>query len=294
MSSAFLTPPSTSDIAIVTDESPPALADLVAALEQRGLATQVIAAQLLADHGRAGVAYVRRLDPGLTNVAHVAHAISAAEGPAFINTPRSVRVCEWSPLRHHMLMRAGVPQPLRAWCIDANDLARASETFGLPVIIESVRSRGRLRAADRSAVNTAAMAVEQGRARYGVLVEQPIDGLSAPIRVLIADGRAIGFSCSDGDDLGDRDATTIEAAAAHAVAALGGRIMAASVASDGQGNSVVTSVDAAPHIAHFGASAMDAVADVIAAHVRRSHAARTLSHRRRRPSHRGPHDAAVA
>ena len=70
--------------------------------------------------------------------------------PAFmVNTPGSVRIAEWSPLATNALRDLGVPQPSRLWCLDEDDLPRASEVLGIPIVFEGVVSKRRVVASAR-------------------------------------------------------------------------------------------------------------------------------------------------
>lgn len=288
MTNVFLTPPRSADVSIVSDEGRCGMKPLVDALERRGLVSEIITGAELASAAPFGVRYIRRLDPTLTNLAYVARSLSRTGGPADINPPRSVRLTEWAPLANHALRQVGVAQPRRVWCIDAQDVKRTSEAFGLPVVIQGVASRTRELAETFSRVESAARAVEAGVAPYGVLVEQPLAGSCSSIDVLVVARRAAGFAFGEGDDLNDPDAGRIERMAVRAVDALGGDIMAVAVAIDSNGDAHVREVDAAPALSRFGRQACESIADEIARRVAGAKAESSAAGRRARRRDRAP------
>lgn len=285
----FRTAPSAVDVSIVSDEDWRDLQALLEALERRGLVSEVITGPGLATTARCGVRYIRELDPTLTNLSYVAKSLSRPGRSADVNPPRSVRLTEWAPLANHVLRRTEVPQARRVWCIEAEEVKRTAEAFGLPVVIQAVASRASVLAATSSDVESAAQTVEAGNAPYGVLVEQPLAGPCSSVDVLVVARRAAGFAFGGGNESYRVDARELERVAVRAIDALGGDIMAVAIAIDSEGDAYVREVDAKPALSRFGRHACQSVANEIAARVARAQAQRNA-----RRSRLGRHDEAPA
>jgi hypothetical protein len=215
---------------------------------------------------RASAAYVRTIDRRLRDESAFAHLAALGAKPAFVlNTPGSVRIAEWSPLAARALRDRGIRQPKRVWCLDDDDLDRAIEALGTPVVFEGVVTRRRVVAAHPTEVHGAFEMAVGNHANRGVMAEAPLRDATADLTVLVVDGRSFEMAGRHGSSASPRARMSAVAAASEAVAAIGGNAMAVELAIDRRDQVYVTRVVPAPPVDRLSSEAIRALAAAIAA-----------------------------
>jgi hypothetical protein len=266
-------------VSIISDEPPERLARLTRELERAGVESVVQPAR---SSLRAGVAYVRTIDPRLHDESSFARLAALGARPAFlVNTPGSVRIAEWSPLAAHALRDRGICQPRRVWCLDDDDLERAIGALGTPVVFEGVVTRQRVVAAHPADVHAAFETAVGNHGHRGALAEAPLPDATAALSLLVVDGMTIEPAGCQSSSASRRARASAAATASRAVAALGGNVMAVELAIDRRDRAYVTRVDPAPPVDRLGSEAIRAL---IAAIVARLEATSRLVRARTRAS----------
>lgn len=247
---------------IVSQELPGRLERLQHALEQAGIETVV---QPAGSPARVSVGYIRSIDPQLGGGSAFVQVSALGAKPAFVvNTPGSVRIAEWSPLATHALRDRGVPQPRRMWCLDHEDLARATELLGTPITFEGVVTRQRAMASAPDELERAFGEAVGPHARRGAMAEAPLPQQAAHLSVMVIDRACIPLRSAQTRAVSPLAAMRATLVAGDAVAALGGSAMAVDVMIDGRDDAYVTRVDAAPHIDRLNEEAIAALVGAIA------------------------------
>ncbi len=267
---------------IVSHEPPARLGRLRHALESAGIETTLQPAD---SRQRVGVGYIRTIDPDLGGGSSFVQVSALGARPAFmVNTPGSVRIAEWTPLVTHALRDRGVPQPRRMWCLDHDDLARASATLGSPIVLEGVVTQRR---AVASAPDDLERAFQDAVGQYaprGAIAEAPLPEHAAHVSIMVVDGACIPLRSAEMRAVSPLAGMRAALVAGDAVAALGGSAMAVDVAIDGNDDAYVTRVDPAPHIGSLNEEALAALVGAIAT---RLAAAWPPARARRRPVRTG-------
>lgn len=247
---------------IVSQEAPGRLERLRRALERSGIETVVQPAGSLA---RVSVGYIRSIDPLLDGGSSFIQVSALGAKPAFmVNTPGSVRIAEWSPLAAHALRDRGVPQLRQMWCLDRDDLARASEVLGTPITFEGVVTRQRAVALAPEEIQPAFELAVGAHACRGAMAEAPLPEQAAHLSFMVIDGACIPLRTAQTGAVSSLAGMRARSVARDAVAALGGSAMAVDIAIDGSDDAYVTGVDAAPHIGRLNEEAMAALVGAIA------------------------------
>ena len=247
---------------IVSQESPGRLERLRQALEGAGIETIV---QSASSPARVSVGYIRSIDPQLSGGSEFVQVSALGAKPAFmVNTPGSVRIAEWSPLATHALRDRGVPQPRRMWCLDHDDLVRASEMLGTPITFEGVVTRLRTVASASNELERAFAEAVGPHAHRGAMAEAHLPEQAAHLSIMVIDGACIPLRPAPRRAVSPLATLRATQVAGDAVAALGGSAMAVDVMIDGSGDAYVTRVDAAPHMGRLNDVAVAALANAIA------------------------------
>ena len=257
---------STSDgqtaVTILSDESPGLLDRLRRALEQAGIDCAI---QPAGSPVRVGVAYIRSIDPELHGGSSFVQVAALGAKPALmVNTPGSVRIAEWSPLATHALRDRGVPQPRRMWCLDHDDLQRAFEVLGAPVVFEGVVTRRRAMAASPDELEPAFRDAVGAHAQRGAMAEAPLSAQVANLSVMIVDGACIPLHPRQMRSVSPLAGMRAAVVAGDAVAALGASAMAVDVTIDENDDAYVTRIDPAPHLSRLNDEAISALVGGIA------------------------------
>ena len=248
---------------IVSHEPPGRLGRLRHALEQAGVET---AMQPADSHLRVGVGYIRSIDPDMGGGSSFLQVSALGARPAFmVNTPGSVRIAEWTPLVTHALRDRGVPQPRRMWCLDHDDLARASDVLGTPIIFEGVVTRKRTVAAAPDELERAFEDAVGAFAPRGAIAEAPLPEHAAHVSIMVVDGACIPLRSAEMRAVSPLAGMRAAVVAGDAVSALGGSAMAVDVAIDGNDDAYVTRVDPAPHVGSLNEEALAALVGAISA-----------------------------
>lgn len=247
---------------ILSDESPGRLDRLRRALERAGIDCAI---QPAGSPARVGVAYIRSIDPELGGGSSFVQIAALGAKPALtVNTPGSVRIAEWSPLATHALRDCGVPQPRRMWCLDHDDLERAFDVLGAPVIFEGIVTRQRAKASSSDELEPAFRDAVGAHARRGAMAEAPLSAQVAHLSVMVIDGACIPLHTRQTRTVSPLAAMRASLVAGDAVAALGASAMAVDVTIDGNDDAYVTRVDPAPHLARLNDEAITALVGGIA------------------------------
>jgi hypothetical protein len=250
-------------VTIVSDESPARLARLRHALARVGIESAI---QPAGSSARVGVAYIRSIDPQLIGGSSFVQVAALGAKPALmVNTPGSVRIAEWSPLATHALRDRGVPQPRRRWCLDRDDLERASEALVTPITLEGVVTRQRATASSPDELDWAFRKAVGSHASRGAMAEAPLREQAAHLSVMVIDGACIPLRVGRMRTISRLASMRAALVAGDAVAALGGSAMAVDVTIDANDDAYVTRVDAAPHLARLNDEALSALVGAIAA-----------------------------
>jgi|1186.fasta_scaffold30635_2 hypothetical protein len=257
---------STSDgqasVTILSDESPGLLERLRRALERVGIECAIQPAGAAV---RIGVAYIRSIDPKLGGGSLFVQVATLGAKPALmVNTPGSVRIAEWSPLATHALRDRGVPQPRRMWCLDHDDLQRAFEVLGAPVVFEGVVTRRRAMASSRDELERAFDDAVGAHAPRGAMAEAPLRAQVANLSVMVIDGACIPLNTRRMRTVSPLAGMRAALVAGDAVAALGASAMAVDVTIDENDDAYVTRVDPAPHLGRLNDEAISALVGGIA------------------------------
>lgn len=249
------------DVSIISDEPPERLGRLTRELQRAGVRSVVQPAR---NSPRASVAYVRTIDRRLRDESSfVQLAALGAKPVSVVNTPGSVRIAEWSPLAAHALRDRGIRQPRRVWCLDDDDLGRAIEVIGTPVVLEGVVTRRRVIAAHPAEVHGAFEMAVGNHGNRGAMAEAPLlDGTGA-LSLLVVDGASIEMGGRRGSSASPRACMSAVAAASDAVAALGGSAMAVELAIDRHHRAYVTRIDPAPPVERLSSEAIRALVEAI-------------------------------
>jgi hypothetical protein len=262
--------PATSPIvSIVSGEPREQVAPLVSQLVRRGVVAELVSAQVLAAR-EASFAYIRQLDPALLNPPSVATLLTDGEDHATVNSPQSVRACEWAPLAAHALTAAGVPHVGRAWCVNGHDVLRAGHAIGLPLLLRPVVPGPPLAVCDARALADAAVAVETGAHALGLMAEPLDDGAPFGVTVLVVEGRPVEFRFDPGSSLLEVASDAVGQAAVAAAEAVGAAVLDVHVTPAENGVPVVDRLDAAPDLDALGRRGVDAIADAICARMPRN------------------------
>jgi hypothetical protein len=250
-------------VSIISDEPLDQLARLTRELERAGVESVV---QPAGSSLRAGVAYVRTIDRRLRDESAFARLAALGAKPAFlVNTPGSVRIAEWSPLAAHALRDHGICQPRRVWCLDDDDIDRAIEALGTPVVFEGVVTRQRVVAAHPADVQGAFEMAVGNHGHRGALAEEPLLDATAALSLLVVDGTTIELAGWQRSLASRRGRASAAATASRAIAALGANAMAVELAIDRRDRAYVTRIDPAPPVDRLSSEAIRALIAAIAA-----------------------------
>jgi hypothetical protein len=147
------------------------------------------------------------------------------------------------------------------WCLDHDDLQRAFEVLGAPVIFEGVVTRQRAVASSPDELEPAFRDAVGAHARRGAMAEAPLSAQVANLSVMVIDGACIPLHTRAVSPLAGMRAALV---AGDAVAALGASAMAVDVTIDENDDAYVTRVDPAPNLGRLNDEAISALVGGIA------------------------------
>jgi hypothetical protein len=179
-----------------------------------------------------------------------------------------------------------VPQPRRIWCLDEDDLVRASALLERSLVVESVVSRRRMPVTAGGDLRSAFALTVGGRRERGAIVEAEVERARWQLGFMVVDGTAHAMPGRSLDDLAPSGRRRAERVARAAVEAVGGSAMAVELTVTDDGAPYVLRVDAAPDLDRVGPEAREALRRAIVdrlapAQAPPQHALRARAHERR-------------